>query len=112
MATRIPPPPITTEDKGAWSSWYLAIKEAINQLAALAHNSLPGLQGGTTTQRYHLTATDVTGLTGGGVTSLHQHTIHAVRSLAFGVIAANATAELTATVTGALTGAAVMVGPP
>jgi len=70
---RIPPPPLTTKDEGVWSSWYVSIVNAINNLAAFPHNSLNGIQGGATNDNYHLTAVQYNDLTDGGSTSLHTH---------------------------------------
>ena len=80
--TRIPPPPVTSEDKTIWNNWYVAVKDAINSLRAdlawanldftgsnitdiqsRSHQNLQNLQGGSSTERYHLTAAQVTSLT-------------------------------------------------
>lgn len=52
------------------------IKDELDDLevAVKDHNSLTGLQGGTATQRYHLTQPQAQGLTQGGYTELHRHT--------------------------------------
>ena len=180
MTVRIAPPPINTEDKAVWNTWYLRVKDAINQLGlsflwtnitftgsnitdvvTRNHNDLQNMQGGTAGQYYHITSTqssaisafnatqwtDLTDgggttlhththnsstsvqggaagdyyhltavqhadLTDGGTTTLHTHTLHAVATLNFGSIAANSTSELTMTVAGATTNAAVYLGAP
>lgn len=91
--TRIPPPPISSEDKTIWSNWYVAVKDAINNLRAgltwsnltftgsnitdivtRNHNDLNSISGGSSTERYHLTSAQHSGLTGGSQTTLHTHT--------------------------------------
>lgn len=109
---RIPPPPTDADNKDAWQYWYLSVKDVLAQLAGTSHNNLANIQGGSTSERYHLTANQQNGLTGGGITTLHTHWYHAQANLDFGSIAANDTAELTISVPGAIAGAAVMVGAP
>lgn len=70
---RIPPPPLTTEDKSVWSAWYVSIVNAISRLSIFPHNDLEGLQGGNTTERYHFTSAQHTDLTDGGASTLHYH---------------------------------------
>lgn len=109
--TRIPPPPVTSEDKTIWNNWYVAVKDAINNLRAgltwsnldftgsnitdiqtRNHNDLTNIQGGSSTERYHLTSTQAsaiasfnstqwTDLTDGGGTTLHTHTHNSSTSL-------------------------------
>jgi hypothetical protein len=93
---RIPPPPLSTKDSGVWATWYIRVKDAINQLRdSLAwtsisfigsnltdiltrnHNDLQNIQGGGTTERYHLTLAQHTDLTDGGETTLHSHALDA-----------------------------------
>lgn len=131
MTVRISPPPINTEDKVVWNTWYLRVKDAINQLGlsfiwtnitftgsnitdivTRNHSDLQNMQGGTAGQYYHLTAVQHADLTDGGTTTLHSHSLHAVATLNFGSIAANSTSELTMTVAGATTNAAVYLGAP
>lgn len=101
--TRIPPPPISSEDKTIWSNWYVAVKDAINNLRAdlkwsnidftgsnitditfKSHQDLSNLQGGSSTERYHVSATQATAiaafnatqwtdLTDNGDTTIHYH---------------------------------------
>lgn len=120
--TRIPPPPVHSEDKTIWNNWYVSIKDAINNLrgdlkwvnldfassnitdiSAKSHQDLDNLQGGSTTERYHLTAAQA---------SNYKAFLHATATLDFPSIAANTTEELTITVTGAVVGSVVMLGPP
>jgi hypothetical protein len=89
---RVPPPPLSTQDQGVWSTWYVRVKDAINQLrdnlswTSLSfvgsnitdiltrnHNDLQNIQGGGSTERYHLTLASHTDLTDGGATILHKH---------------------------------------
>lgn len=104
--TRIPPPPVTSEDKTIWNNWYVAVKDAINNLRAAltwtlldftgsnltdivtkSHQVLDNLQGGSVGERYHLTSTQATAiasfngtywtdLTDGGTTTLHSHDLY------------------------------------
>lgn len=157
--TRIPPPPVHSDDKTIWSNWYVAVKDAINNLrndlkwvnldftgsnltdiATRNHNDLNSINGGSSTERYHLTAaqhtdltdagdstshyhasdrdsanftgTNWTDLTDGGTTTLHKHTVTGSASLSFGSVASNDTANQNITVTGAVAGQIVMLGPP
>ena len=103
MTVRISPPPINTEDKAVWNTWYLRVKDAINQLGlsfiwtnitftgsnitdvvTRNHSDLQNIQGGTAGQYYHLTstqstaiasfnATQWTDLTDNGDTTIHYH---------------------------------------
>jgi len=157
--TRIPPPPVHSADRTVWSNWYVAVKDGINNLRndlkwinldftgsnltdieTRNHNDLQSINGGSSTERYHLTAaqhtdltdagdstshyhasdrdsdnftgTEWTDLTDGGSTTLHSHNLHGVATLNFPSIASNSTAELTMTVTGATAPAAVYLGAP
>jgi len=79
--TRIPPPPVSSADKTIWNNWYVAVKDAINNLrneltwTALNftgsnltdiitrnHNDLNNVQGGSAGQRYHLTSAEYAAL--------------------------------------------------
>lgn len=101
--TRIPPPPVQSEDRSIWNNWYIAVKDAINNLRAdlkwinldftgsnitdvqsRSHQNLQNLQGGSSTERYHLTSTQATAiaafnatqwtdLTDNGDTTIHYH---------------------------------------
>lgn len=103
MPINIAPPPINATDKAIWNSWYLRVKDAINQLGLFFlwtninfagskitdiesrnHNDLNSLQGGSTGQYYHVTSTQATAiasfnatqwteLTDSGETTLHYH---------------------------------------
>lgn len=110
MAVRIPPPPTGTEDKSIWNNWYIAVQNAIAQLAVSlkwtlidftgsnltsiltkSHQVLDNLQGGSSTERYHLTATQAsavasfdsvkwTDLTDEGDSTLHYHAADRARA--------------------------------
>jgi len=103
MTVRIAPPPINTEDKAVWNTWYLRVKDAINQLGlsflwtnitftgsnitdivTRNHSDLQNMQGGTAGQYYHVTSTQATAiaafnatqwtdLTDSGESTLHYH---------------------------------------
>lgn len=53
----LPPAPVGTPF-GAyeWADWYLKIRNAINDATAINHNDTQNIQGGTSGERYHLTA--------------------------------------------------------
>lgn len=100
---KVPPPPLTTQDKSVWASWYISVKDAINRLTtslkwtlldftssnitdivSRSHQNLQNLQGGSTTERYHITSTQATAiasfnspqwtdLTDSGESILHYH---------------------------------------
>lgn len=100
---KVPPPPLGSKDDNSWNAWYLSIKAALNRLgssltwalldftgsnltdiATRSHQDLQNLQGGSTTERYHLTSsqasaiatfnnTSWTDLTDAGDSSLHYH---------------------------------------
>jgi hypothetical protein len=82
---RIPPPPLSTKDQGVWATWYIRVKDAINQLrdslswssinftgsnltdiVTRNHNDLKNIQGGITDQRYHLTLDEYNDIWGTG----------------------------------------------
>ena len=125
---RVPPPPnVDNTDKGILNTWFNTVHDAISRInsniTTYLHNDLTGIQGGSISDRYHLTSTQYTtigsfdiakwtDLTDGGTTTLHTHTLYATASLNFSSIAANAIAALTVTVTGAVVGATVKLGPP
>jgi hypothetical protein len=125
---RVPPPPsVDSTDKEILNTWFNTVHDAIsrinNNITTSTHNELNGIQGGSPSERFHLTNTQYTtigsfdiakwtDLTDGGTTTLHTHTLYATASLTFGSIAANAIAALTVTVTGAVAGATVKLGPP
>ena len=69
----IPRDPIAENYK--WREWFNKVANAINGTggSAVDHNSLSSLQGGTSTERFHLTLAQNTGLTGGNQTTLHSH---------------------------------------
>ena len=90
--TRIPPPPVSSEDRTVWSNWYVAVKDGINNLRAdlkwtnldftgsnltdvvtRNHNDLNSINGGSSTERYHLTAAQHTDLTDSGDSTSHYH---------------------------------------
>jgi hypothetical protein len=108
--TRIPPPPVSSEDRSIWNNWYVAVKDAINNLRAdltwvnlnftgsnitdivnRSHQNLQNLQGGSSTERYHVSATQATAiaafnatqwtdLTDSGESTLHYHAADRARA--------------------------------
>jgi hypothetical protein len=60
MAYELPPPPSNAQAGSfAWYDWYTKLRDYVLNLA-VTHNTLDGLQGGTTSQYYHLTSTQHT----------------------------------------------------
>lgn len=65
---RLPPPPNPdTADKGILNSWFNRVHDAIsrinNSLTSYLHNDLASIQGGSPSERYHLTQAQVIQLT-------------------------------------------------
>lgn len=61
MATnKLPPLPVgVAPGSGYWNDWYEKLRTLINSLiGGIPHNDLTGIQGGSTTERYHLTAAE------------------------------------------------------
>lgn len=87
------PPPPTSDQTGsyAWLEWFRQLRNyiatvgsvpwniidftgsTISDIANRAHNLLQSIQGGSSGEYYHLTATQHTDLTDGGETTLHTH---------------------------------------
>ena len=64
MADTIPPIPYDQPQTSfEWVDWYEKLRKTINA-SEIQHNSLAGIQGGTTTERYHLTLAEKTSITG------------------------------------------------
>jgi hypothetical protein len=60
MADILPPVPWDRPQTSyEWTHWYTQLRTVVNS-SALDHNSLTGLQGGITNERYHLTNAQVT----------------------------------------------------
>lgn len=51
----IPPPP-KSDDKDVKFDWFLRVRNGLNSLASTEHNTLQAVQGGSVTEKYHLTA--------------------------------------------------------
>lgn len=72
-------PPIPNDPIGEnykWREWFNSIRNSIVGVAGssiITHNSLSSTQGGTATERYHLTLTQHTDLTDGGDSTSHTH---------------------------------------
>lgn len=77
MSTFQPPPtfalPVITDEHSGkatfnpiWLSWFLQLAQYVSQNSGtnstIAHNSLQGLQGGASTERYHMTAAQLSAL--------------------------------------------------
>jgi len=69
MSTSLPPPP-KGEDKDVNFDWLLRVKNSVNTLLTTLHNGLQGLQGGNTTERYHLSSARYTSINSGITTTI------------------------------------------
>jgi hypothetical protein len=79
----IPPQPVgVVPGSGFWNDWIEKIRFVVNNLSQgqIDHQSLLNLQGGNTSERYHLTSTQQSGLISTGDTSLHYHSTDRARS--------------------------------
>lgn len=64
MATIIPPAPIGAPFTDySWIDWYQKVRRAINEVGEIDHNNLLNIQGGSVTERYHLTSSEHAALT-------------------------------------------------
>ena len=74
-----PLPPMPRDPIGEnhkWREWFNVVRNSIVGVAGsvpITHNSLSSTQGGTSTERYHLTLDQHTNLTDAGDTTLHYH---------------------------------------
>jgi len=76
MADVLPPIPYDQPQTSfEWIDWYTKLKQVVDT-AGLDHNGLINLQGGQSGQYYHLNSAQHSGLTGGGSTTLHSHSIY------------------------------------
>ena len=93
MPFTLPPPPSQepSKDTYVWVNWFQSLYQyltlvgrlawsvidftgsSITDIASREHKDLQSLQGGTTNEYYHLTASHWTGLTDGDDTQLHNH---------------------------------------
>jgi hypothetical protein len=58
---QLPPPPTYTNEWNVWINWFTIIADAINAgtvAGNLSHNNLLNIQGGASTERYHLLNTE------------------------------------------------------
>jgi hypothetical protein len=71
MAIKLPPTPLgVPPGHSFWNDWYEKLRKLVENLqGTLLHNSLPDLQGGTTSQYYHLTSTEYSNLPAGAASS-------------------------------------------
>lgn len=57
-----------------WSDWYEKLRNIINNIGSnVNHNDLQNIQGGSSSERYHLTSAQATDLTDGGDSTSHYH---------------------------------------
>ena len=82
MATSVPPiPRDPIGESHKWREWFNSVRNNIEGVAgssSIKHNTLKTIQGGTSTERYHLTSAQLTGLVAGGATTLHTHTVESL----------------------------------
>lgn len=73
MPLNIPPIPYDQPSTSfAWIDWYNRVRNLLNGVG-INHNDLQNIQGGSSTERYHITQTQYNGLVGGNSTTLHKH---------------------------------------
>lgn len=109
MTIKISFPPDNPNDS-SWKDWYLKLRNAIVQVSnqfvwssinksgsnitdivTRSHQDLQSIQGGSTTERYHLTSAQQTELTGGGDTTLHYHSADRASGLSVTITTAKIT---------------------
>lgn len=78
MAFNIPPiPNDPLQENHLWRQWFTLLRDnlvgASSGSVPINHNALSTIQGGSVTERYHLTSAQTTGLTAGVQTALHKH---------------------------------------
>lgn len=77
MANTLPPIPTDTIGENyKWREWFNVVRNSIIGVAGsspITHNSLTGIQGGVSTERYHFTQAQYTDLLDGGDSTLHYH---------------------------------------
>lgn len=110
MSVKLSFPPENPSDT-SWKDWYLKLRNAIIQVSnqfvwssinkagsnitdivQRSHQDLQSIQGGNTTERYHLTSAQQSGLTGGGDTTLHYHLADRASGLSVTITTAKITA--------------------
>lgn len=83
MSQLIPPQPVgVVPGSSFWNDWIEKIRFVVNNLSAGAinHNDLQNIQGGSATERYHLTNSQQSSLTGAGDSTLHYHSADRARA--------------------------------
>lgn len=83
MSQLIPPQPVgVVPGSSFWNDWIEKIRFLVNNLSAGAinHNDLQNIQGGSVTERYHLTNSQQSSLTGAGDSTLHYHSADRARA--------------------------------
>lgn len=73
MSSKLPPTPVgVPPGHSYWNDWYERLRNLVNN-TLLNHNDLQNIQGGSASERYHLTSGQQTDLTDGGDSTLHFH---------------------------------------
>lgn len=77
MANPLPPMPRDPiGENHKWREWFNTVRNSIVGVGGsvpINHNDLSSIQGGTSTQRWHLTTGEYTDLTSGGYSVEHSH---------------------------------------
>lgn len=79
MAVLPPIPYDKPQTSFEWIDWYTKLIDLVN--SGTSHNDLPGIQGGTVGEYYHLTSAQQADLTDGGFTTAHKHEMYPVGSV-------------------------------
>lgn len=78
--TKLPPTPVgVPPGHSFWNDWYERLRNIVNS-TLVNHNDLQSIQGGSPTERYHLTAAQQTDLTDAGDSALHFHSSDRARA--------------------------------
>lgn len=80
MGTKLPPTPMgVPPGHSFWNDWYERLRDIVNA-TLVNHNDLQNIQGGSPTERYHLTFSQQTDLTDAGDSALHFHSADRARA--------------------------------
>lgn len=78
--TKLPPTPTgVPPGHSFWNDWYERLRDIVNA-TLVNHNDLQSIQGGSPTERYHLTFSQQTDLTDAGDSALHFHSADRARA--------------------------------
>lgn len=78
--TKLPPTPVgVPPGHSFWNDWYERLRNIVNS-TLVNHNDLQSIQGGSASERYHLTFGQQSSLTGGGDSTQHFHSSDRARA--------------------------------